>query len=170
MSLYSRMGRKELTVKRGRLGGPVRTASAVVGVVVSLALAVTGCARQPDETAGQRQTEVREPDEQELLPQATGADVKSDLKIAECEGSKPNQIGVRATVEVTNSGSRPWRYRYDIVFRDPSGEPIATALGSVRPVEPGDTTVDKNIPGDTFSSYPDVSCEFGDRLERLPPK
>jgi hypothetical protein len=154
-------------MKRGNVVGLLISLVSVVSVVASLALAVTGCVAPTDGESGRRDGQ---PKHEPRVPKAAAAEIEADLKIVECEGSEPNKIGVRATVEVVNSTSRPWRYSYDIIFRDPSGKRIATGLGSVGTVPPGETVVEKDIPGDTFDVYPDVSCEFGDRLERLPPR
>jgi hypothetical protein len=133
----------------------------MAAILAGLALIpLSGCGNDsspgtPVPTGGGEPTKQEQPAEPEGKP--TG-DVKKDVKIVACDGSK----GLKATLEVTNSFKKPWEYFGTIKFLDGSGAEITEGIFNTGTLQPGQTSTEE-IPGaNVYEKVPKVSCEVSE--------
>lgn len=138
------------------------TALAVV-LAGGAVLGLTACATEtaPAAPASPKQeTQAKDKQAKDAETKAKDApELKKDVKIVACESGVG--VGLKATLEVTNSLAEPMEYLGTITFRDAAGKELTEGLFNTGTLKPGET-VTENIPGpNVYTVVEGAKCEVG---------
>lgn len=85
-------------------------------------------------------------------------ELAKDVEIVECASGAG--IGIRATVEVTNSLAEPMEYIGTIIFKDAKGAQLTDGLFNTGTLEPGQKSTEE-VPGaNVYEVVKGVTCEL----------